>query len=71
MFYLHLNSRGHGCPVIWAGEKCSALQQKLFAAVNTGSCHKSMTGTRVGFTLTKKLLTAIKNDPVISEKIAL
>lgn len=45
--------------------------KKLFAAVNTGSFHKSMTGTRVSFTLTNKLLTAIKNDPIISGKKAL
>lgn len=45
--------------------------KKLFAPVNTGSFHKSMTGTRVSFTLTNKLLTAIKNDPIISGKKAL
>lgn len=44
------------------------LPQKLFAAVNAGSFHKSMTGTRVSFTLTNKLLTAIKNDPIISRE---
>lgn len=49
-------------------EESIVLPQKLFAAVNTGSFHKSMTGTRVSFTLTNKLLTAIKNDPIISGK---
>lgn len=68
MFHLHLNSRGHGCPMSWAGVEGSVLPQKLFAAVNTGSFHKSMTGTRVSFTLTNKLLTAIKNDSIISGK---
>lgn len=68
MFHLHLNSRGHGCPTSCAGEEGSVLPQKLFAAVNTGSFHKSMTETRVSFTVPSKLLTAIKNDPIISGK---
>lgn len=58
MFHLHLNNREHGCPASWAGEESSVLPQKLFAAVNTGSFHKSMAETRVSFTLTNKLLTA-------------
>lgn len=64
MSHLHLNSRGHGYPVSWAGEEGSVLPQKL----NTGSFHRSMTGTRESFILTNKLLTAIKNDPIISGK---
>lgn len=44
------------------------LPQKLFAVGNTGSFHRAMTETRVSFTLTNKLLTVIKNDPIISEK---
>lgn len=68
MFHLNLNRRGHGCPASWAREEGSVLPQKLFAAVNTGSFHKSMTRTRVSFTLTNTLLTAIKNDPIISGK---
>lgn len=67
MFHLHLNRREHGCPTSCAGEEGSVLPQKLFAAVNTGSFTNPWE-TRVSFTVTNKLLTAIKNDPIISGK---
>lgn len=61
-------ARGHGCPTSCLGEEGAVLPQKLFAAGNTGSFRRAMMETRVSFTRTNKLLTVIKNNPIISEK---
>lgn len=66
IFHLHLHGRLHGCHTSCAGEEGSVLPQKLFAVGNTGSFRSAMTETRVSFTLTNKLLTVTKNDPIIS-----
>lgn len=68
MFHLHLRGRGHGCPTSFTREKGSELPLKLFLASNTGNFHSATAETTVKFTLTNKLLTVIKNDPIISGK---